>query len=189
MENSDLTTGMINIDHQEANQFPEVVDTGVRQNEHEEKIIGSHDKKVYLVHTEDRIGCDAALLLTIQDDGTEHVVVTHYDPLHVQDHVRLITEKTSSHPQGKRFAFLVTRGDEGDEWREKVTQALHGYLNGAEPDIVALPNLNENDAKELAKPENRLNYQLCFTKGYGGDMKQHRVRVPQTDYDKRFTSL
>lgn len=51
-----------------------------------------------------------------------------------------------------------------------------------------MPNLGAEQAREMAEPSKRLNYQLCFTRGYGGDMKKHRVNVPQGGYEKTFTS-
>ncbi len=166
--------------------FPPVVDKGVGQNEFEEIIIPASDGSVYLLHTEGRIGCDASLLLTIEPDGTEHAVVTHYDPQHFEDHLRVIRDKKESHPKGKRFAFLVTFGRQGDDWRRQIVDALSEY-QGRKPDLVALPDLGVEQAKELRETRNKLKYQLAFTRGYGGKMEKHRVRVPGTNYEKVFT--
>jgi len=171
---------------QETRPFPEVVEKEVRQNLFQEEVIEPGDGRVHLLHTKDRIGCDSSLLLTIEGNGREHVVLTHYDPQHVNEHIRLLKERIFAHPDGKRFAVLLTRSDVGDKWREEITSVLQEYLNGSDPDIVALPNLGVEEAKEIANPAKMLNYQLCFTRGFGGEMQQHRVSVPKGNYDKRF---
>ncbi|GAB4286826.1 MAG: hypothetical protein Kow0081_4750 [Candidatus Dojkabacteria bacterium] len=169
--------------------FPKVIETTVAQNEFKEQVIYTSDDKAYLLHTVGRIGCDACLLLTIESDGTEHVVVTHFDPIHDEEHVKLIREKTYSHPKGQRKAVLVTRGADNDEWRHKLCDALRGYLGDEEPDVVSLPHLDVEHARELAEPFGYLNYQLCYTRGYGGDRKKHRVNVPKGGNDVYFESI
>lgn len=49
--------------------FPEIVEEEVGQNEYLEEIIEPDDDRVHLIHTKYRIGCDATLLLTIDDEG------------------------------------------------------------------------------------------------------------------------
>jgi hypothetical protein len=131
------------------------------------------------------MGCDACLLITIEPDGTEHVVVTHYDPEHVSDHLELIREKKNLHPNGKKLAFLLTFGRKDDNWRRQMESALTEY-QGSAPEVVSLPDLGIEQARELMKPQNKLKYQLAFTRGFGGDMKAHRLSVPGTDYDRKF---
>lgn len=166
--------------------FPQVEEVEVPQNENREIVIPQTDKKVHLIHTVARIGCDACLLLTIEPDGTEHAVVTHYDPQHIEDHLKILEEKTESHPSGKRLSFLVTFGREEDKWSQRLIEALSNY-QGEIPDVIRLPDIGLKEAAELAKPEKKLDYQLNYTKGYGGDLNKHRLRVPRTGYDKFFT--
>lgn len=167
--------------------FPQVAEVEVNQNESKEIVILPTDKRVHLIHTVARIGCDACLVLTIEPNGILHVVVTHYDPEHIEQHLKLLKEKTELHPGGKRLSFLITFGSKGDKWNQELIELLTNY-QGSNPDIVRLPEIGLKEAEEMGKPENKLKYQLNFTRGYGGDLKKHRLSVPGTDYDKLFTA-
>ena len=168
-------------------KFPQVEEVKVPRNENGEVVILPTDNRVFLIRTRGRTGCDASLLLTIESNGTEHVVVTHYDPEHIEEHLGVIREKSKLHPKGKKVSFLVTFGTEQHEWRQRLEEELTEY-QGSKPDIVSLPELGEEQARELLEPGNKLKYQLNFTRGYGGNLNNHRISVPGTDYDKLFAT-
>jgi hypothetical protein len=109
--------------------------------------------------------------------------MTHYDPEHVQDHLRLIDERKKTHPSGQRRGVLLTRGDVDDTWRKQVTEALSEFVGG-EVDVIPMPHLGLDEAKELADPLKKLKYQLSFVRGYGGKMSVHKIGVQGSDYDK-----
>ena len=140
-----------------------------------------------MIHTVNRIGCDAVLMVTVEANGTEHVCVTHYDPEHVDQHAELIREKSNSHPIGQRYGVLLTRGEGSGDWTKKLKTELADYL-GKTPDTVSMPNLGLEHAAEITRRENELNYQLIFTRGFGGNMKNHRICIPGGNYDKKFTT-
>ena len=169
-------------------KFPEVVEKSVPPpNQSADVVVPFSDEKVHIVFSERRLGCDAALLLTIEPDGTEHITVTHYDPEHVEEHQQLIMKKKKEHPKGKRKTVLVTRGDDRAQWRKKLEASLKQY-SGNNPDVISLPDLDESHLPEIASPDTRLNYQLVFVKGFGGDKRKNRVSVPATDYEEVFTA-
>lgn len=163
--------------------FPPIIEQSALQNQFVEADILASDKNVYLLNTQRRLGCDAVLLLTVEKNGTVHSIVTHYDPEHVIDHLKVIATKTVEHPLGKRYAVLVTRGGHADKWRLQIEGALEKYTGG-KVDTVDLSNLNETHIPEIANPATRLNYQLSFIRGYGGDPNKLRVYVPATTFDK-----
>src|SRR3989344_2012915 len=145
------------IDAREQSKFPPVVEKGVPQNQHVDTVIPSSDGQVYAIHTNGRIGCDASLLWTTEPNGTEHITMTHYDPNHVDDHLQIITERGKVHPQGQRRGVLLTRCDVNDTWRQQVTEALSEFVGG-EIDVIPMPHLGLDEAKELADPLKKLKY-------------------------------
>jgi len=169
----------------EKKPFPELITKNVSQNKHVDEQISPFDNHVHMIHTVSRIGCDAVLMVTVEDNGTEHVCVTHYDPEHVEEHTQLIREKSELHPIGQRYGVLLTRGERGSAWSEKLKTELALYL-GKTPDMVSMPNLGLEHAAEIARRENELNYQLVYVRGFGGNMKNHRINIPGSSYDKTF---
>jgi hypothetical protein len=168
----------------EQNIFPPVIEKRITQNTQVDVVIDPSDENIYCIHTNGRIGCDASLLWTTEPNGIEHVTITHFDPEHIEDHLQVIQKRGNSHPEGKRHGVLLTRGDEIDPWRQKVTEALQNYVGG-DIDVIAMPHLGLDEAKELADPLNKLKYQLSFVRGYGGDMDDHKVQVEGSNYKKK----
>lgn len=142
--------------NQQESSFPPVTEKSAFQNQFVEADILPTDKNVYILNTQKRIGCDAALLLDVEQNGTVHSVVTHFDPEHVSDHLKVVQTKAQQHPKGKRYAVLVTRGEEGEPWRQKLESALTNYA-GTEVETVELSQLGVEHLPEIANPETRLN--------------------------------
>ncbi len=164
--------------------FPKVVVHAVSQNTYTDKIIRPSNKDVHLFHTHLRAGCDAVLLLTIKNDGTEHVTLTHFDPKSLDEHLQVITRTSISHPQGKKLAILLTRGYDQVSW---LKNALRTFLKGKYPDVISLSHLDSEHVDELSSVSFNLNYQLCFTIGYQGDLQKHKISVPGGNYEKIFS--
>ena len=160
----------------------------VEQNKSVDVIIRPDDKRTYTLITQNRIGCDACLLWNGEPQGIEDVTMTHFDPDNVQNHLRIIKERKDAHPKGVRRGVLLTRGTANDKWRLLIEGALKDYVGG-KIDIIALSNLGLDEALEQIDPlsiTKHTNYQLSFTRGYGGKLNVHKIQVEGSGYEKTF---
>jgi hypothetical protein len=147
--------------------------------------IAAEDKTAYILRTVRRIGCDAALLWRINPTGSEEILMTHYPPNEMTQHLEAI-KQFSSVGDGETKAVLLTAGREAADWSRRLAEGIE-EVSGVAPDMVRLTDegtVNFEDSLQLMQKD-KLAYQLCAARG-----KERSIFIPTQGgsyaYDERF---
>jgi hypothetical protein len=157
-----------------------LVELSVGPNDKVEIEIPPSDKASYFIHTLGRISCDAVALLSIAEDLTVRVTVTHFDSLRMPRHLAQIRLASERHSERHRHSLFVTWLPTDILVHEM--QSVLKKFNDGPGDTLDVSQLNISSVDELKR--DHLMYQLCVMKGYHDDPNQIRIWVPGTTYDE-----
>ena len=149
----------------------------VGQNAYQLLDIPSTDRDTHVVQTVARIGCDAVLAWRMDPTGVDHLLMTHYDPGHINDHIQVLRD---NFPQGEGEirAILLMAGKTTADRNKGITDYLE-QATGKSPDVViAGDDVTSSEAIKRFMTEDPIAYQLIFTRGYNGKPQVRRIIVP-----------
>jgi len=149
----------------------------VGQNEFKYLDIQPRDNSTYVFRTIARIGCDAILVLRTDQSGGNHVLLTHYDPGHKEDHMNVIKQYFPE-GDGELFSLLVMTGSDSQRNSDIISYLAE---KAKVPTEVVVTESAQFTADTIAKlmRNDPLAHQIIFTKGYNGDPSCRRVTVPK----------
>lgn len=134
------------------------------------------DRDTYVVKTVARIGCDAVLAWRLDPTGGDHILMTHYDPMHINEHLRVLRSNFPS-GEGEIRTVLVMAG--AAEKNKPIIDYLE-QATGTLPDVV-IPGDDAMSLEVIGRfmTDYPIAYQLIFTKGYNGRPGVRRIIVPR----------
>lgn len=162
-----------------ASNFPPVHDTEVGMGESQIIEVPRYNSDVHMLRTAGRIGCDSVLTWYTSAAGDDSILVTHYPPTQLEEHLRDIRCKAPRGDiSGVTRAVYLSYGYETDDWSVSTISEIEQTL-GISPDVVRMPDLTPEDAALLQS--DRMLYQMVAVRGFGGVPSQKRISIRTPD--------
>ena len=138
--------------------------------------IPSSERDTYVIQTKGRLSCDSVLAWRLDPTGGDHLLMTHYDPSSIKDHLQVLRDNLPRGEGETRTVLLMAGATTAN--RNKVITDYLEHETGTPPDVVIAGDEVANDDIGRVFTEDPLAYQLIFTRGYNGDPKVRRIIVP-----------
>lgn len=162
-----------------ASSFPPVHDTEVGMGDSQTIVVPRHDTDVHMLRTAGRIGCDSVLAWHTSAAGDDSILVTHYPPTQLEEHLQDIRRNAPrGDATGVTRAVYLSYGYEADDWSVATISEIEQTL-GISPDVVRMPDLKPEHAALLQT--DRTLYQMVAVRGFGGVPTQKRISIPTPD--------